>query len=205
VTTPSSKGSVTTGWFVCLRRFADAREESDETGAILILAIAFLLVVSLIVTGLANWTTDNLDNTLQFQSAGSKLYAAEGATQVALRAARYTFPTNTLSTGYLCPGETTPLVSVNGIYVQDWCVTVIPPVNLGGVTVSREVTLTACELPTATSALTGACTVGGKPVPILLTAVVDFDDVNANHVAICTATDQTTCGYLMTIKSWIDQ
>jgi hypothetical protein len=175
-------------------------DPGDETGAILILAIAFLLVVSVIVAGLASWTMNNLNNTLQFQHAGARLYAAEGATQVALRASRYTYPANTSPAGYACPGETTPLTSINGVYVQVWCVTVIPPVNLSALTTTREVTLTACQVASASSPAF-ACT--GSAV--LLTAVVyldDYDPVSHLNTGCTSVANETACGFSMTIVSW---
>jgi type II secretory pathway pseudopilin PulG len=188
---------------------ADTRDDGDEAGAILILAIAFLLVVSVLVAALANWTMNNLNNTVQFQHAGSRLYAAEGATQVALRASRYTYPPNnsdgtsyTWGTGYQCPGETTPLASVNGLYVEDWCVTTKINPTASGTTYTRMVTLTACQVPSANSTLSAVCT--GSAV--LLTAVVYVDDHNPAEDGLNTcsasAANPSTCGYAMTIESW---
>jgi hypothetical protein len=187
--------------------------ERDETGAILILAMAFLLVVSVIVASLATWTTNNLNNTLQFQSAGSKLYAAEGATEVALRASRYTVPVNTTSVGYVCPGLSNlskPLVSVNGYYVQDWCVTTA---TNSSPSYTRQVVLTACLLPSGSSTLTGACQINGNTtVPTLLTAIVDIDDnplvISSSYnpaVPNCSPGSPSTCGTTMTIISWVPQ
>ncbi|MFI5036225.1 MAG: hypothetical protein ACHQFZ_08490 [Acidimicrobiales bacterium] len=180
-----------------------ASVESGERGSTLILALVFLVAVSVVVLLLANWATGNLGNTAKFQNASEKLYAAEGATQVALRASRYTYPPNTSATGYVCPGLTTPLVGINGLYVQDWCVTTtaVSPV------ITRQVTLTACLLPSAASTLTAPCQVGvSTTVPTLLTAVVNFDDhTNAENRAVpnCTSTgNQSTCGANMTIVSW---
>lgn len=171
----------------------------DEAGAILILAIAFLLVVSVIVAALASWTMNNLNNTLQFQHAGSRLYAAEGAMQVALRASRYTYPPYTDGTSYPCPGET-PLALVNGLYVQVWCATVKPPVDLSGLTTTRIVTLTACQVQSASG--TGSVCLGNA---VLLSALVYLDDNDpASHLNTCSPTVAipSACGYAMTIVSW---
>jgi len=139
---------------------ANVMQENEESGAVLIMSLAFLLVVATIVASLASWTTNNLNNTLQFQQTGSRLYAAEGATQVAIRASRYTYPPNnsdgtayTSGTPYPCPGES-PIANVNGVYVQVWCETVFP--HSITATISREVTLTACQVPSS-SGVGSAC------------------------------------------------
>jgi hypothetical protein len=149
-----------------------------------------------IVAALASWTMNNLSNTLQFQHAGQRLYAAEGATQVALRASRYTFPPNTNGASYQCPGES-PLALVNGIYVEVWCVTVFP--HSIGATITRRVTLTACQV----SSSSGGPACSGSAV--LLTALVYFDDYDpVTHLnTSCTSVaNESACGNAMTIVSW---
>jgi hypothetical protein len=163
----------------------------------LILSLGFLFFVSVIVLALASWTFNNLDNTLQFQSVSARLYAAEGATQVAMRAARYTYAP---SGAKQCPAAAPS--SMNGLYVIDWCVTYIPPVNLGATTtISREVTLTACEVPSANSTLSSNCS--GNAV--LLTALVYIDDNDAHGLDTCPTSVATisTCGHTMSIVSWV--
>jgi hypothetical protein len=183
-----------------IRRRAAARRV-DEGGAILILALILLLVTSGVVLTLASWASTNLSNTAAFQSTGARLYAADAATQIAMRASRYTYPTNTTQAGYQCPGATTPLTSINGLYVEDWCITT-PNVSP---TITRQVVIIACQVPTATSTLGGSCQVGGVSVPTLLVAVVNFDDNNGQPAPIpnCTSVaNQSTCGADMTIVSW---
>ena len=67
-----------------------SRMSRDESGAVLILALIFLLVIGLIVGGLASWTANNLKNSLNFQQARSAQYALSSATQVAISNIRYT-------------------------------------------------------------------------------------------------------------------
>ena len=181
----------------------------DDAGATLVLAMIFLVAVSLVISALASWTTNNLNNTLKFRYSSSSLYAAEAATQVALRASRYTVPTNT-GTGYICPGTLSP-VTLNGVTVQDWCVTRTHT----GVNISRAVTITACLLTSSGSSLNGRtlCGVGAGAGATtargLLTAVVYFDDYTSGAdvtKASCTdASNQSTCGASMTIHSWLAQ
>jgi hypothetical protein len=183
-----------------IRRRATARRV-DERGAILILALIMLVATSAVVLALASWTTANLSSTAAFQSTGARLYAADAATQIAMRASRYTYPANTTLAGYQCPGTPTPLIPVNGLYVEDWCITTsnVSP------TITRQVVIVACQVPTATSTLGGPCQVGGVSEPTLLIATVNFDDNNGQNPAIpnCTSvTNQSTCGTEMSIVSW---
>jgi len=168
---------------------------SDE-GSILIITFIFLIMVSLVVVTLSNWATNGLNNTRSFQSADNSLYAANGATQVAMRAARYTYP---VSNSEICPGTPSP-IDINGVYVQVWCTTVE---NLGVTT--RQTTLSACKMPDATTQLTGPCMTESGSVRVLLVAVVDFNDTTANsnpYNPNCTSTNQSTCGAMMAIVSW---
>ena len=49
----------------------------DEQGAVLILALMFLVVIALMVGGLATWTSNSLGDTLTFSQERSAQYAAE--------------------------------------------------------------------------------------------------------------------------------
>src|SRR5580700_5395949 len=62
----------------------------DEAGAVLILALLFLVVIGLLVGGLASWTANSLGDTLTFSQARSAQYALSSATQVAMQSIRYT-------------------------------------------------------------------------------------------------------------------
>jgi hypothetical protein len=61
----------------------------DEAGAVLILALAFLLVVGMITGGLAGWITNDLNNSTQFTSARSLQSSASNATELAIQSIRY--------------------------------------------------------------------------------------------------------------------
>src|ERR1700722_2354621 len=66
-----------------------SRGNGDEAGAVLVLALVFLVVVGAIVGSLATWTMNDLNNTSHFTSARSLQYAANSATQVAIQSIRY--------------------------------------------------------------------------------------------------------------------
>ena len=84
----------------CLRRHVDllgnrvsekihTSRARDEAGAVLILALAFLLTVGAIVGALAGWITNNLNNSTHFASARSLQYSASNATELAIQGIRY--------------------------------------------------------------------------------------------------------------------
>src|SRR5271165_5564156 len=73
------------GTFACR-----ARQQRDESGAVLVLALIFMVAVGLIVGGLASWTSNDLKNALNFQSARNAQYALSSASQLAIQNIRYT-------------------------------------------------------------------------------------------------------------------
>lgn len=75
----------------------------DESGSSLILALVFLIVGSLIVSSLANWTTNDLKSSAGFRNAGYLLYAAGGVTQVAMWNSRYQYSPQIVSTTLTAP------------------------------------------------------------------------------------------------------
>src|SRR5580692_3615754 len=72
---------------IALRRHA--AEARDESGAVLVLALVFLVAVAMIVGALATWTSNDLNNSSQFKSARSLQFAVGGATNVAIQNIRY--------------------------------------------------------------------------------------------------------------------
>lgn len=187
------------------------RGARDETGAILILVLIFFVVVAVLAGSLAGWAINDLNNVAAFKSTGSQLYAAGGATEVAIRATRYTYPTcltgSVISCGYVCPPSSTPL-DINGYFVQEWCA-----VTADQATTTRQVVLTACLMPSQSATLSGLCQINGSTqtngtqVLTLLTATVDFYDIPANPnpaTQYCSSTsNESTCGLGMSVISWV--
>lgn len=168
-----------------------------DNGSVLIITFIFLIMVSLVVATLSSWAANGLNNSKAFKSAAHQLYAASGATQIAMRAARYTYPSTNPS---VCPGTATPIL-IDGVFIQVWCQTKFDV----GINATRETTLSACLMPDGTTQLTGACTTAAGAVPTLLVAVVDYNDTTANYNPFnpnCTSTNQSTCGASMTVFSW---
>ena len=91
------------------------RHGRDETGAVLVLALIFLLVAGVIIGSLVSWSSNDLLNTSNLQGARSLAYSAGGATDVAIQSARYTSP-DSLTTA-LTAGQAgiTQLTDSNGL------------------------------------------------------------------------------------------
>lgn len=180
------------------------RCRGDE-GATLILALIFLVVVSLVVIGIERWTGNNLANTSKFVSAQSLQSEANSANNLAIQFVRYTFlntsmdgqaPAScwTTATGatsqYPPSGETFPGPSVQP--VDAWCMTRFYPADS-----RRVVTVSTCK----TGVLPPACV--GQP---LLQTIVSITDLVSgcpalSPVTILTKSD-TSCGATMKILDW---
>src|SRR5580698_10478581 len=65
------------------------RRHESERGSSLILALVYIVSVSLIVGALADWAMNDLNNTTHFQNASSLDNAVSGATEIAIQSMRY--------------------------------------------------------------------------------------------------------------------
>lgn len=175
----------------------------DEVGASLILALIFLVVVSLIVLSMATWTSNDLTNSIRFTAAQSTVATANSATEVAVQDARYYFDASTLyaSPPVSCLAPATG--TINGLSVSVWCSTQWNPQSKS----TRVVTFSTC--PSAQSASYCA----ENP---LLQAVVTYDDYpTTNNYSSCppvsttttttttTTTGTSSCGTGMKIDTWV--
>jgi hypothetical protein len=172
----------------------------DEKGSVLVLALLFLVAISLVLTALASWATNDLSNSSKFSSARSLQFAANSATELAIQSIRYTplllsGQTLNASSPSYCWGsgpisELTGASSVDGIGVEVWCSTVWSPSSAN----TRVVTFSTClaGVSAATCALNPA-----------LQAVVAFDDyppgVSTPNSGVCAV----YCGTGITIESWL--
>jgi hypothetical protein len=196
-----------------------ACRRSDEAGSSLILALIFLVVISLVVGALASWTANNLSNTVKFQADRSAQYALSSASQVAIQNIRYTpllAPNQTLNAsppsycwGQAQPTQTAGTVSeltVLGNQVALWCSTVW---NSSAAT--RVVTVSACltsavPTPASGSSLTSiqAAAAQCAATPGLQT-VVTFEDYSASNPTVnpgvCLSPPNGSCGTGVTINS----
>lgn len=166
----------------------------DDAGASLILALIYIVAISLVVTALANWVTNDLNNTTTFNNAAQFDSALRSVTELGIQNIRYTPLMSKTSPG---PGEcwvpssgSVSSQSFNGYSVAVWCSTVE---NLAS-SATRVVTLDACPT-TVTSGQ--ACHLN----PALRAKVV-FDDYLPGNSSLLTSTCVLTCGESATTQEW---
>jgi hypothetical protein len=180
-----------------------------EEGAILILALTYLVAVGLIVALLSTWAINDLNNSSHFRAASSLTLAATDMTDAAIQNIRYnpSISTSQPVAPYTNPAEAcwgggsiSDLPVIDGDQVAVWCSTEWNPLNqlLNGVpNVTRDVTFVACSTTVSVSAV--SCE--NDPV---LTAEVQFDDYppaparSAPIQTLCSV----YCGSGMEIVNW---
>ena len=168
------------------RRVSEHRE-NDERGAILLLALIYIVAVSVFVGALAYWATNDLNNTSEFFSASQIQYAASSATDVAVQAIRY-FPQ---------PSNPTANVYASVPTLTTWCSTIEILSQSTGNSGTRVVTVNTCLASQTASQCVAAP---------LLTAIVSFDDYPVGGGLALTSqcnVEGVTCGEGSTIISWV--
>ena len=169
----------------------------------MILALIFLVVVSLVVIGIERWTGNNLANTSNFVSAQSYQSEANSANDLAIQFVRYTFMTtsmdgqtpapcwNTLTSApsqYPPSGETFPGPTV--LPVDAWCMTRLYLSNS-----ERVVTVSTCKNTVSAA----SC----KSQPLLQTIVtINDNEAGCPPLPLNPQVSDTTCGTTMKISDW---
>lgn len=175
---------------------------SSEEGAILILALAYLVLISIVVAALTTWVSNDLNNSSKFSSANSITAAASGMTDLAIQYVRYN---PLISNDQAVAPATSQLVAcwggtslklipvIDGEQVAVWCTTSWTPL----VATTRTVTFYACPI----SITANNC---AAPDNALLTAIVVYDDYPPAPARSAPIQDLCTvfCGEGMTIQSW---
>jgi hypothetical protein len=174
----------------------------DEAGAILILALVFLVAVGGVVGSLASWATNDLHSTTAFTTARTLQYAESGAVDTAMQNIRYTPQLSSTWNQQADEGANPPVpcwgtasssgVSINGYNVDVWCSTTWNP----GSASTRVVTFSACRVVGPQSGQ--SCATNPD-----LEAVVTYGDYPAGTSAPNTAECIVYCGTSMTVNSWI--
>ncbi len=198
-----------------IRTTIDTRRKAsgDEQGAVLILALIFLVVIGLLTAGLTGWAANSLANSQTYAGAQSLNNDATNAVDLAIQNIRYapllytttpgtpptvvdqtlnaSPPTNCWGTGpssYTSPAHVDGRTNVINLY----CSTVWNPTSQN----TRKVTISAC-LQAYNQSVT-AC--AAKP---LLQAIVTIDDyppgVSAPNPNPCVE----YCGNSLSINSWV--
>jgi hypothetical protein len=142
----------------------------DESGAVLILALVFLVAVSMLVLALSGWVGNDLMDTTSFVNARSLDFATSSATELAIQEIRYTpllGAGQTLNASPPAPcwgnGPTSEPPPLNGMSVAVWCSSAWNPSSAN----TRVVTFSACLSDLSAAACAAQ--------PFLQT-VVTFDD-----------------------------
>ena len=176
-----------------------------EEGAVLMLALVFLVAVSLVILSLVQLAGNNLVATVQFNNALTTKSWANSVADVALQNVRYNFVKNTInpvnqSSPVPCWGSSATASLANSsngstLTMDAWCATQWNPFS----SATRVTTLAVC-LDGVSAA---AC--ANRP---LLEVVAAFNDYPnqfgpANCLPGTTQSATSTCGTGMTIESWI--
>lgn len=172
--------------------------DDRDRGAILVLALFFVVAVGLVATALATWATNDLTNSKVFTGVAALRSDATGMMKISEQYVRYTplistsQPANTPSPVTACWGGTlvVDLPNIDGSQVAVWCSTVWNP----GTAATRIVTFYACSARVPAS----VCT---SPGDTLLTQVVTYDDYPAGTSAPIEALCTILCGSGMTVDS----
>jgi hypothetical protein len=172
----------------------------DEAGAIIILALVFLVAVSLIVVGLLTWVGTSLTATSSFANERSTESAATSAVNLAIQNSRYTFATQILNASppqacwYDPGGNAQQPPAFNNQQMDVWCSMTWQPFSAS----TRTITYSACP-----STLTNTQCAATPTLQASLT----FDDY-APGIGVPTANPVQCnltgfCGQSMTQNSWL--
>lgn len=204
----------------------------DERGAILLLALIYIVAVSVFVGALAYWATNDLNNTSEFFSASQIQYAASSATDIAVQSIRYfPQPTNPTANVYSScnPANCTPSPVIGTGYSAPgacWSVTgsTVEPTGAAAgtssITVGGDTLTTWCstiEILNQSTGNNGTRVVTVYTCPAsesvaqcvaapLLTAIISFDDYPVGGGIALTSqcnVEGVTCGEGSTIISWV--
>jgi hypothetical protein len=190
-----------------------ARTESgarDESGAVLILAMVYLISVIVVVTSLAGWVTNDLNNTANFSEASSSHLAISGTMNVAVAAIRNApLLSNSQAQGVAsalsyCWTPASGLVSeefLDNTTVAVWCSTVE---NLDQSN-TRVVSLYACPTTLTAASLSAAVSLAASNCQDhpTLASVVTFNDYPPGGSAPLTKQCTLWCGQGMFMESWV--
>jgi hypothetical protein len=174
----------------CHKRFR------GESGAILVLAVVFMIAVALLVIPLAGLATTNLQDTSTLVPQRQLLFAADGATDLAIQATRYS-----ATSGYynknspassVCTSVTlsSSVQQINGQSIRVDC-TAQAPVGAD----SRQVQFYACPTGTATDC-------PGQTLIVAQVSFRDFCPASGGTNPPCAFAGELAVGYSATLLNW---
>jgi hypothetical protein len=165
------------------------RTTRGEDGAILILALVFMIVIALVLLAVVTLSGNDLLNTSHLLDQQSVEYRTSGAVQVAIQTVRYTDSNFSPTSPSSCLSSTAPIqIGQNSPPVYVDCTQVKHsdlPADTG---VSREVNFYAC----------GTSSTSCNSTTYALWATVDFVDGPT-----CASGSIGACGTSESVKSWL--
>lgn len=187
------------------------RTTNDEDGAVLILALVFVLVVTLSIFGLITFGGTGILNATNLEGQRALEYAADGATSASIQAVRYSYfsfskntpqPVDCLPDGAVLTLPLNPSTNTNESTTADMAINGddITVDCIGGLSDSTVPQFTRVVIFYACLQTVAPCTTNNSVVA----ATVDFEDYSPTHVDQCvSATDTATCGTGEVISSWV--
>ena len=148
------------------------------------MALVFVLLISILIVALLTVGGNSFLVTAHLRTQRSLEYAADGATDAAVQAVRYSY--NPYATTADCLPQSVASMTISGVAITVDCSGTGPALSAQ----TRVVTFWACQQTTCTSS------------NAIVTAQVTFDDYSATGAYSCSSASVTTCGTGMTIDSW---
>jgi hypothetical protein len=173
--------------------------DANQEGAILILALVFILLISFSVLGLLTFGGTGITDATSLQGQRALQYAADGAVTASIQSVRYSSNyynvVNQNPTTDCLPNGATSM-TLDGDQITVGCTgTLALPVPQQN---TRVITFYAC-LGSATGTAS-PCLYSNA----IVAATVDFQDVTSSGFYDCSdPADSLTCGTGMTISSWV--
>ena len=180
------------------------RKRGDE-GAVLLMAMAFLLAGSMISLALLSWTETTILSDVHAKQAADLRFASNAAAQVVIEQQRYTYqdlsllPVDSTTNAWDCtPANFNSSPSIKTAVVV-FCQIQFQP----GTTASRVLTLSVCKATYAPTALADCVGTVDANQLAYLSAQISFNDYSATGVQACTGPgNKWSCGTGMTINRW---
>lgn len=190
------------------RRARSYGAPAHDDGAVLILALVFIVAIALILSSLLSLTGNDILNASNLQSQRAVAYAADGATTAAIQAVRYS--DTPFTTPQSCLPNGAPSISLDGLVMS---VTCDGKSQNGRDTPGCYKDVSNSNLPCTTRvvnfvACSGVSICSAASSSWLLQATVAFDDYKPNPPAdpvdVCALSNGTeTCGIGMAVVSWL--
>ncbi len=177
----------------------------DDRGAVLLMAMAFLLAGSIVAMALLSWTETAILSDVHARQAADLRFAANAAAQVTIEQQRYTYqvlstlPVDPTTNAWDCTPPNFNASPTMKAAVVVFCQIQFQP----GTTASRVLTLSICQATYSPTALADCVGTADAKQLAYLSAQISFNDYSASGVQACTGlANRWSCGTGMTINRW---